>query len=194
MLEPQRLGATRVDEDEAADLIPKHIQTHNELNTWEQANIIEAMTWTERTRQDALDESFVRNLHRRMFDSTWKWAGQYRRSNKNIGVDWTQIPAEVRGVIDDGLFWIENGTFSVDEAALRLHHRMVAIHPFPNGNGRHGRLWCDVVLLQHDRPAMSWMNDDLDRDGMARTRYISALRAADANDYGPLVELFLSDR
>ena len=193
MVDQEPDGATPVDEDEAADLIPKHIRTRSELNAWEQANIIEAVRWSEQTRLDALDESFARELHRRMFESTWKWAGQYRTSNKNIGVDWTQIPADVKSLVDDGIYWIEHGTFSIDEASLRLHHRMVAIHPFPNGNGRHGRLWCDIVLQQHGRPPFVWKNEDLDNPGTARTRYIEALRAADGNDYGPLIELILAD-
>lgn len=153
-----------------------------------------AARWSERTRKEALDESFVRALHRRMFGQTWRWAGQYRTSDKNIGVHWPQIATEVRNLVDDARYWLERGTFSIDEAALWLHHRMVEIHLFPNGNGRHGRLWCDTVLHQNGRPPFVWKNRELDCAGSARSAYIDALRVADVNDYRKLIDLVLVDR
>ena len=134
-------GATPIDADEAADLLPQHIRTRNELNVWEQENILFAAKWAQSTRMPTLDEYQVRELHRRMFDRTWKWAGTYRKSDKNIGVHWPTIATELRNLMDDGKYWIENESFPTDEAALRLHHRLVLIHPFPKGNGRHSRLW-----------------------------------------------------
>ena len=187
-------GGTPVDGDEAAALIPGHIVTRGELNAWEQANILEAATWAHRTRKVALDETTIRELHRRMFDETWEWAGQYRRTDKNLGVPWPQIPADVRNVIDDGRYWVEHRTFPIDEAAIRLHHRLVAIHPFPNGNGRHARLWCDLLLRQNGRPPISWRSKALDEEGDARRAYIQGLRRADQGDITGLAELFLSDR
>jgi Fic-DOC domain mobile mystery protein B len=194
MFEHEPDNATPIDPDEAADLIPGHIHTRNELNRWEQKNILEAAQWAEITRKDALEESFLRDLHRRMFDRTWRWAGRYRLSNKNIGVDWPHIASEVRVLIDDGRYWLENQVFSIDEAALRLHHRLVRVHAFPNGNGRHGRLWCDVVLRQHGRPTFDWKPPDLDHPGAARKAYIAALREADQNDYRGLIDLILMNR
>lgn len=194
MIDNEPEGATPIDADEQADLQPEHIHTRSELNLWEQENILEAVRWAERTRKDALDESFVRELHRRMFDKTWKWAGKYRRSEKNIGVDWIEIAAEVRNLVDDGRFWFKNDTFPTDVAALRLHHRLVKIHPFVNGNGRHGRLWCDCILRQFGRAPFVWKNAELDRSGSARLTYIQALRDADDNDYGRLMGLLLTNR
>lgn len=187
-------GATPLDPDEAADLVATHLHTRDELNLWEQENILQAAAWAARARLPFLSEEAIRELHRRMFDRTWSWAGRYRTSDKNIGVFWATIPEEVRKLVDDGRFWVERGTFPLDEAALRLHHRLVKIHLFPNGNGRHARLWCDTLVRQWGRPPFAWRNRDLDHPGDARRAYIRALRAADGEDFAPLVRLVLVDR
>lgn len=194
MFEDEPEGATPLDSDEAAELIPKHIHTRSELNAWEQQNILAAARWAHRARSEALSYGFIRELHRRMFDETWAWAGTFRTSDKNIGVDWHTIPTEVRNLVDDGLYWLENGTYPVDEAALRLHHRLVQVHPFPNGNGRLARLWSDAVLLQNGRSAFAWRNRMLDESGEMRRAYIDGLRAADNLDYEPLFALYLTGR
>lgn len=194
MFEPEPEGATPIDDDEAADLIPKHIRTRDELNVWEQENILEAAHWAESARRSVLDEGQVRALHRRMFDKTWKWAGKYRTSEKNIGVPWPSVSTEVRKLVDDGRFWIENEVYSIDETALRLHHRLVFIHPFPNGNGRHARLWGDMILQQNGRPPFKWRSPDLDQASEARRAYIDALRRADMGNYDPLIALILRER
>lgn len=194
MLEDGPPGATPVNEDEDESLIPSHIQTRADLNAWEQANILDAVRWTRRTRAPALDQATVRELHRRMFDRTWEWAGQYRRSDKTLGIDWPQIPVTVHNLLEDGRFWLSNETFPLDEIALRLHHRLVWVHPFPNGNGRHARLWTDMFLRQNGRRSFEWKNAELDLPGEARGAYIRALQAADNNDYGPLLELIVVDR
>jgi Fic-DOC domain mobile mystery protein B len=187
-------GATLLAPEEADALIPGHVRTRQELFAWEQVNILEAQQWARRARGSALEESTIRELHRRMFDRTWEWAGRYRLSDKNIGVGWTTIPAEVRKLVDDGAFWIHEQTFPPDEIVIRLHHRLVQIHPFPDGNGRHARLWCDLLLRQNGRPAFDWKNERLGPPGEARRAYIDALRAADAGDFQPLGDLLLVGR
>jgi len=194
MFDPEPDGATPLDPDEADALLPAHIHTRGELNLWEQANILEGARWAARTRTSALSDGMIRELHRRMFAETWARAGHYRTSNKNIGVNWSLISVEVRNLVDDGKHWFKHGTFSVDEAAARLHHRLVKIHPFPNGNGRHARLWCDTLLRQQDRPPFMWKSGELDSDRAARRAYIAALRAADGQDYALLFRLLLGDR
>ena len=194
MIDDEPDGATPLDPDEAEALLPAHIHTRSELNLWEQANIVEGARWSMRARSPALLETTIRALHRRMFNETWAWAGRYRRSDKNIGVHWPTIAVGVRDLVNDGRFWLAHQTFSIDEAAARLHHRLVMIHPFPNGNGRHGRLWCDMLLRQNGRPPFEWRNQELDVDGTAREVYIAALRAADGQDYLPLLTLLLRDR
>ena len=185
---------TPLDREEAADLIPGHLRTRGQLNLWEQENILAAAQWTQRTRAAALDEATIRELHRRMFDRTWGWAGTYRRSDKNIGVEWPSIPEEIWKLVDDGAYWIREGVFTVDEAAVRLHHRLVRIHPFPDGNGRHARLWCDLLMQQNGRRPILWQGDQLGSAGEARKAYISSLRAADGGNLGPLLGLLLSGR
>lgn len=187
-------GATPVDPDEAGELLAGHIRTRSELNEWEQQNILRAASWLRRTRMEILSEAFIRELHRRMFDQTWGWAGKYRTTDKNIGVSSYEIPANVKNLVDDGRFWVENKTYPPDEAALRLHHRMVKIHLFPNGNGRHARLWCDSLLESWGRTPFAWKNRELNNTGDARKAYILALRAADGHDFDPLFELFLTER
>jgi Fic-DOC domain mobile mystery protein B len=194
MFEDEPDGATPLDPDEAEGLLPAHIHTRSELNLWEQANIVEGARWSMRARSPALLETTLRELHRRMFNETWAWAGRYRRSDKNVGVHWPTIAVGIRDLVNDGQFWLAHQTFSIDETAARLHHRIVAIHPFPNGNGRHGRLWCDMILRQNGRPPFEWRNQELDVDGAAREAYISALRAADCQDYAPLFGLLLRGR
>ena len=187
-------GATLIDPDEAADLIPRHVRTRAQLNRWEQENIVAAERWTIRTRFSALDDWTIRELHRRMFDRTWGWAGAYRQSDKNIGVDWRTIAVEVRNLVDDGSWWLRERVYDIDEAALRLHHRLVYIHPFPDGNGRHARLWCDLLLRQHDRSPIAWQSERLGTVSEARRAYIGSLQAADAGDLQPLLDLLLEGR
>jgi len=184
-------GATPLDADEAGDLIPGHLQTRDQINRWEQENILAATRWTLRTRASALDDATIRELHRRMFDQTWRWAGQYRRSDKNIGVPWSTVPIEVRKLVDDAAYWIRERVFDVDEVAVRLHHRLVHVHAFPDGNGRHARLWCDLFLGQNGRSPIVWQSAQLGTAGEARSAYIVALRAADEGDMGPLLKLLL---
>jgi Fic-DOC domain mobile mystery protein B len=181
-------GATPLDEDEAQDLLPAHIVTLAQLNEWEQANILQAEAWLfARKRTKLLTEPFVRDLHRRMFDQTWKWAGTYRLTGKNIGVAANQIASKVRDTCDDVAFWIEHSVFALDDAAIRLHHRLVAIHPFPNGNGRHTRLMADALLFNNGAPRFTWGSENLQAAGVARSQYLRSLREADGGDYSALL-------
>lgn len=181
-------GATPLDPDEVRGLIPRHIRTQAELNQWEQANVLDGSAWAMRARErDVLSERFVRELHRRLFGNTWRWAGTFRTTGKNIGVDAAQVAVQLRELLENTRYWIEHRTFGLDEIAVRFHHRLVAIHPFPNGNGRHARLMTDVLLRRNDAGAFSWGGANLEAAGDARERYLAALRAADAGDYLPLL-------
>ena len=135
------VGATPLDPDEAAGLVPTHITTQHDLNAWEQANILQGDRWASRQKKrELLEEGFVRDLHRKMFDQTWQWAGTFRKSNKNIGVEWTQVSLKLRDLLDNTRYQIAHQVFSLDEIVIRFHHQLVWIHAFPNGNGRHARL------------------------------------------------------
>jgi Fic-DOC domain mobile mystery protein B len=184
------LGATPLDANEIEGLLLTHITTRAELDRWEQDNINEALAWVERHKfTDILNESFMKLLHNKMFCNVWKWAGKFRQSEKNIGVPWYIISVEVKTLCDDVLYWIENKTFPDDEIAARFHHRLVSIHLFPNGNGRHARLITDILLENvFKRPAFTWGNANLVKSGDDRKRYIESLTAADRGEYEKLLE------
>jgi Fic-DOC domain mobile mystery protein B len=183
-------GATPLDPDEAAGLVPSHITTQGDLNAWEQANILLAERWVARQiKRDLLNEGFVRDLHRRMFDKTWRWAGTFRQSNKNIGVDWTQVAVKLRNLLDNTRFQIDHKVFEPDELVVRFHHQLVWVHAFPNGNGRHARLMADVLAQQLGRPRMTWGGADVElvSMGTVRDRYLRALREADQGQWSALI-------
>ena len=183
-------GATPLDPDEAAGLVPSHITTQADLNAWEQANILQAVRWVARQKKRALlTEGFVRDLHRRMFDQTWKWAGTFRQSNKNIGVDRTQVAVKLLNLLDNTRFQIDHKVFEPDELVVRFHHQLVWVHAFPNGNGRHARLMADVLAQQLGRPRMTWGGADVElvSMGTVRDRYLKALREADQGQWSALI-------
>jgi Fic-DOC domain mobile mystery protein B len=194
MFDGDPAGSTRLGPDELAELLPAHIQSRAELNVWEQENILEAARWTTRTNRPTLSEPTIRELHRRMFSETWEWAGRYRRHATNLGSDWGDIPVAVRNLVDDGRLWLDEAVFSIDEIAVRLHHRLVQIHPFPNGNGRLARLWADMFLRRRSRPPLEWRSSALVRSGKAREAYISSLQSADRGDFDAIIALLLSRR
>lgn len=182
-------GATPLDPDEVEGLIPNHITTQTQLNEWEQANILEAEAWSFVTKHESIiSVHFLRNLHKKMFDKTWKWAGEFRKSNKNIGTDKALIQVELKKLLDDTHYQIKNSVYSVDEIAARFHHRLVWVHPFANGNGRHARLMTDILLISYDQPRFSWGRENLYSQNETRKGYIQALREADKHDYEKLLE------
>jgi Fic-DOC domain mobile mystery protein B len=183
-------GNTLLSPEEQDALIPD-LTTKEELNEWERQNILEAYGWAldprNLNRQDPFAEAYVRELHLRMFDQTWKWAGTYRTTQKNIGIPHHQIREALAGLLGDARFWVEHQTFEPDELAVRFHHRLVWIHPFANGNGRHARLMADVVARRQGRPVFTWGGADIVRTSDFRRGYIDALLAADKNDLQPLL-------
>lgn len=181
-------GATPLDPDEAAGLIPSHIANHAQLNEWEMVNIIEGERWAfGRRHRNLLGNEFVCALHKRMFGNTWRWAGKFRTTEKNIGVDPLRIQPALHDLCEDVKTQLEFKSYPLDEIAARFSHRLVAIHPFANGNGRLSRTMADLLLAQHGAPRFTWGAGNLVSDGEVRQRYLAALRAADAKDYGPLL-------
>jgi Fic-DOC domain mobile mystery protein B len=181
-------GATPLDPDEIAGLIPRSITTVAALNAYEAENILAAMEWLENARRkDPLSDDFLRELHRRMFGRTWRWAGQYRLTGKNIGVDPADIAVQVRELTQNCQAQIDAGGIPLDHLAARFHHRVVWIHPFANGNGRHARLATDLLLELRGGEPFSWGAANLDSHGPVREAYIEALREADRNNFEPLV-------
>ncbi|MDO8456509.1 MAG: mobile mystery protein B [Burkholderiaceae bacterium] len=182
-------GQTPLDPDEKAGLIPRHIDTQGALNDWEQENILAASLWLRKVKvSEVLEEDFCRQLHKRMFGKTWKWAGTFRTSDKNIGCDWRHVGTRLHQVLENTKYWAEKGVFAPDESVTRFHHALVLIHPFPNGNGRHSRLMADRLLLQLGQQPFSWgSGGDLVGKSETRASYLAALRSADKGDFGPLL-------
>jgi Fic-DOC domain mobile mystery protein B len=186
-------GSTSLEEEEKEQLIPRTITTRSQLNEEEQLNILAGTLWLDGSRmkaKDLLTTKRIQSIHRRMFDRVWKWAGKFRQSNKNIGIPWSQIPVSLDSLFNDTLIQIGDiGSlrWSNDEIAIRFHHRLVAIHPFVNGNGRHARLVTDKLLTILGEEEFTWGQSSLDHDGDARQRYIEALGAADKHNYSLLL-------
>jgi Fic-DOC domain mobile mystery protein B len=182
-------GATPLDPDESAGLLPGHIATREQLDEWEAENILEGQRWAAGAarRRDVLDDAFPRELHRRMFGRTWKWAGTYRPTEKNLGIAPARIAEEVRNLLENTRAQIAGKVAPIDGIAARFHHRLVWIHPFPNGNGRHARLLTDLLLAANGAAPFTWGRGDLEHAGETRERYLAALRAADARDLAPLL-------
>lgn len=184
--------ATPLEVGEREALLQTWITHRSDLNEAEEANIVGGALWARRRRGlkpvDLLNEEFAKTLHAKMFGDVWKWAGTYRQTERNIGIDAHRIPVEMPGMLDDVCYWVEHNTYPPDEIAVRLHHRLVAIHPFPNGNGRHARLIADLLIEQLGGKPFSWGGGSLADVGTLRAHYVAALKAADNHDIGPLLE------
>lgn len=185
--------------DDATPLAPEErdglrqtwITHRRDLNEAEEENILKGAAWTRRRRfsfDRILTDDFTRELHRRMFGDVWRWAGAYRTTGRNIGIESYRIGIEIANLIGDTQYWIKHKIYPPDEIAIRVHHRLVAIHPFPNGNGRHARQFADLLLADLGGKPLSWGGGNLKDAGELRARYIAALRSADAHDIGPLLE------
>ena len=182
-------AATPLTADEKNGLIPSHITLRSELNEYEQANILAGETWAFSRRRNVVDEDFLRRLHKEMLKHVWKWAGEYsRESDRPIGVDAHNIRPEMRKLLDDVNYWIKNNVYPPDELALRFHHRLTVIHPFPNGNGRFARIAADLLAVQLGGLRFTWGRESITEVGTnVRNNYVGALRAADTHDIGPLL-------
>lgn len=179
--------ATPLTPEECRELIPAHIAYRSELNAAEQDNIARAQDWAMLRKRDLLSEKFIRDLHRRMLHDVWRWAGHFRKTERNLGIPFYEIPIALRQLLEDTKAWIEYDTYCRDEIAVRFHHRLVQIHPFPNGNGRHSRLVADLLVMRLGGKRFTWGSAGLQQAGEVRRSYISALKAADAHDYSVLL-------
>jgi Fic-DOC domain mobile mystery protein B len=183
---------TSLEPHEREGLLQTWITHRRDLNEAEQENIVEGAAWARGRRRVSLErmlgEDFIRTLHKRMFGDVWQWAGTFRTTERNIGVQAYRIGTELASLLSDVRYWVENETFPRDEIAVRFHHRLVAIHPFPNGNGRHARLAADLLIERLGGERFSWGGGTLADVGELRTRYVAALRAADNHDTTPLLD------
>jgi len=190
--DPSTIGATPLRAEDIKGLKLAHITTLGQLNEAEAANILAGQQWALNARATALSElltdDYLRKLHAAMFGTVWRWAGQFRLHDTNLGSRFTEIRPHLRAFYSEATGWLDFKTYEPEEFAIRLHHRVVLIHPFANGNGRHARLLADLVLMRHfKRPRLTWAGGSLGSTGSDRERYLDALRAADRHDYGPLI-------
>ena len=180
-------GATPI--GDFSGLIPGHIRDKKQLDEWETMNILQAAAkYLGGKRIFKANNGFFRKIHRDMFGQTWKWAGEFRKRDLNIGLNWHVIPVEMKKLCDDMAFWMEKDTFDILEQSVRLHHRLVRIHPFLNGNGRHARFTADLFLHYHKRPLPVWPDDTLIKSTDVRKAYIASLIKADGGDYSDLLD------
>ncbi|MBU2949429.1 mobile mystery protein B [Tamlana agarivorans] len=187
-----KYGQTPLADEEKDGLKIKSITTQGELDEFEQLNIEKVVEWTIHTKlkpENVLTEKFIKNLHKRMFGDVWKWAGEFRKTEKNIGIQWAQIGIELKYLLDDTRYWIENKTFPPEEIAIRFKHRIVSIHCFPNGNGRHSRMMADIIMESiFGNEIFSWHQSNIVAANATRNLYIKSLREADNGSYTSLIE------
>jgi Fic-DOC domain mobile mystery protein B len=180
-------GQTPLDPDEAEGLLPKWIGSRGDLNEAENANILSSFGWarSELARgTQVATEGFLRGLHAAMFGEVWAWAGRYRCTERNIGVAPHQISSQLHNLFADAAAWREFNSYPLDEQAIRLHHRLTWIHPFPNGNGRVSRFIVDHYLEQQGSVRFTWGSALPAQE--ARPLYLQAIRAADGGDFDSL--------
>jgi Fic-DOC domain mobile mystery protein B len=183
--------ATPLAPQEREGLRQSWITLRKDLNEAERNNIVDGTAWARGRRRLPLERTlrieFVRTLHKRMFGDVWRWAGAFRTTERNIGIEAYRIPVELAALLDDVRYWIAHETYPPDEIAIRYHHRLVAIHPFPNGNGRHARLTADLLVERLGGEPFGWGGGKLVEVGELRMRYVTALRSADDHDIRPLL-------
>lgn len=190
MNNPLPEGATPLSPEEREGLKLTHIVTREELNEVEQINVSKAYRWAIHAKRVKVNDAvFLKKLHLQMFGDIWHWAGTFRKTDKNIGCNFWEIPMQLRNLCQDVDAWIEHQSYDSLEAAARFHHRLVEIHCFPNGNGRHARFATDLLLIKYFKQTpLRWGARDLNQHNMVRKQYIHALQAADKHDYRALLE------
>ncbi|MEM6685604.1 MAG: mobile mystery protein B [Bacteroidota bacterium] len=189
-------GQTPLDEEEKEGLKMPSITLQRELDELEQLNIEKAVEWTIRTKlkpEKVLTEKFIKDLHKRMYGDVWKWAGEFRRTEKNIGISWINIGIELKNLLDDTKYWIQHQIYSPEEIAIRFKHRLVSIHCFPNGNGRHSRLMADILMeAVFKKDIFSWHQSNMVTPDATRKKYINSLKKADNGDITDLLEFAMN--
>lgn len=184
-------GQTPLSDEEKEGLRIRSITTREELDEFEQLNIEKAIQWTfgkKLKAEQLFTEKFIRDLHKRMYGEVWKWAGDFRKSEKNIGIKSYLIATQLKQLLDDALFWVQNNTYEPEELAIQFKHRLVSIHCFANGNGRHSRLIADLIMEKlYNNKFFSWGSANLVKATETRNNYIQAVRKADNHDIQPLI-------
>ena len=186
---PRGDGHTPVDDDDLVYLKLSYVTTRGELNAAEQRSILAAIAQRRQPGVDVLlSDTYLKSLHKDMFNEVWTWAGKYRTRETSPGIDPAQISVAIRNLVEDAHVWVRNGQAPTDEIGVRFHHRLVWIHPFPNGNGRHSRQAANYLVTALGRPAFSWGVGLEVETPELRSRYLTALRLADRGDLSELLD------
>jgi len=181
-------GATSLTHEEKLGLLPSYITQRGELNEVEQINITEGERWAFSRPRDVLEVGFLRELHKRMFGEVWRWAGEYSKErDRRIGSDNYMIPIDLRALMEEVQYWLDHDSYPPDEIALRFHHRLAQIHPFPNGNGRFSRMAADLLITRLGGERFSWGRVNLVDASATGRAYIDTLQAADNYTLEPLL-------
>jgi Fic-DOC domain mobile mystery protein B len=184
------LGATPLDDISGLKL--NHITTLKELYEAEFQNITQntgVLLLKPLNLEKLISNQFLFNLHKKMFGDVWEWAGKKRKSNKSVGVDKTLIELEFKKLLDNFFFWKNNNSMDDTEISARLHHKLVQIHPFENGNGRWARLVTNLYLIKSDKSYIKWPEEELFINGTFRDKYINALKSADLGSYVEMIKM-----
>jgi len=185
-------GQSLLEEDEKEGILIKTVTTQEELDELEQLNIERAIAWTIGKKfkpATIFTEQFIKKVHKQMFGDVWKWAGSFRKSEKNIGIEWIKIGVELKYLLDDTTYWAEKKTYPSDEIAIRFKHRLVKIHCFPDGNGRHSRLMADIIIESvFNKEVFPWHRSNMVKPDETRKLYLAAIRVGDNGNIQPLIE------
>ncbi|WAC41159.1 mobile mystery protein B [Pedobacter sp. SL55] len=185
-------GQTELEQEEVEDLKISSISTKFELDEFEQQNIEEAMLWIMNKKwkvEKIFSEAFIKEVHARMYSNVWKWAGKFRKTEKNIGVAHYKISLDLKHLLDDAIFWIKQQSYPADEIAIRFKHRLVSIHCFANGNGRHSRIMADIIVEKlFGLKPFTWGKNSTENNAETRDTYIKAVKTADNYDIAPLIK------
>lgn len=193
LLKDDPQGATPLSPDDLLGLKLPHVQTRAQLNEIEAANILQGQNWVSSLKVLTLDDIFSRDfviaLHKNLFGDIWQWAGTFRLRELNIGVEPKNIPIDLHNFLEDAKCWLEFKHFSDLELSARIQHKLVQIHPFVNGNGRHARIFTDIVrvFLLNKKP-LRWAKAKLEDMTTERAAYIAGLRKADGGDFSEMVD------
>lgn len=184
------IGATPL--NDYSGLIPKTILTQNDLNRAEAENIFLAqkkyLFGNIGSPKYWFNIPTLKAIHKAMFGNVWVWAGDFRKSITSIGIEPYKVPYQLGELCADVDAWVHNcDGLGILEQAARIHHRLVLIHPFENGNGRFSRLIADRYLLAFDCKHPNWPY--LEDNDAIRSQYIASLKAADRGDYEPLLTI-----
>lgn len=184
-------GATPLHDE--SDLLIPWVRTMSDLNRVEAENILRAqesyLRVTSSTGWQWFHYGGFQEIHRAMFGKVWAWAGRQRKEQTSIGVKTWLIGTKIAQLCEEVLSWGNSPVeLSFVEKSARIHHRLVFIHPFENGNGRFSRLIADRCLLIWGCSYPKWPSS-ISCNGSIRKKYISGLQEADRGNYDSLVLL-----